>query len=462
MKAVTLVKTFLYVSVLFMPSYSFVTSNPAIMDHYISTAHTDQSNLLKHLGGMGPYIKGTGFGLTSEFDCDNKPDKVFVFARHGERYPTKPVAKKLKTLFNKLKKNYNENVEGPLCFIKDWEFFIPGSDWAGMMTLYGDFNGFQTMYDFGKSIRLKYGYLYEGCDDQIPIFTAGKEVCVDSAEEFGKGFFNDDILKFESNVKIIKLDETKKMGADTLTTSVSCKKYIRIDDYYKHPFTGKFMINESKRLNALSPGFDLTPKDIYIMSIYCAFELNAIGESRLCDILSMNTFVEMEYFKDSELWYGKASHPYSFTLGSIYVDAMIRLFDNQETKENFYFSFTHDSELIYFMSALGIFQYQKENLSTRKIDFERFFKSSELIPMGARIVVERYTIKNERYIRVLINDVVIPIPECQNGPFFTCKLSNLRAILSEKMLSEDFAEKCRITEERPRNLTFYWDWRDRC
>lgn len=431
-------------------------------DHYISTVHTDQTNLLKHLGGSGPYIKGTGFGLTTEFDLNIKPDKVFVFARHGERYPTKPIAKKMKVVYDKLKSCYTDDCEGPLCFVKDWQFFIPGPDWAGQLTLYGDFNGFQTMYDFGKDIKLKYGYLYENCDDTIPIFTASKSRCVDSAEEFGKGFFNDDEEKFKSNIKIITLDETKKMGADTLTSSVSCKKYIKNGEYYKHPFIGKYMILESKRLNALNPGFNLTPKDIYILSLYCAYELNSIGESRVCDLLSTNTFVEFEYFKDSEVWYEKASHPYAFTLGSIYVDAMIKLFDDKETKENLFFSITHKNELIYFMKALGIFEYQKDNLSTRNIDFERFFKTTELIPMGARIVVERYNVNNDYYIRVLINDVVIPIPECQNGPSFTCKLSKLKGLLGEKMLEEDFVEKCRITEERPQNLTFYWDWRDRC
>lgn len=432
------------------------------MDHFVSPVQTDQNNLLKHLGGMGPYVRGTGFGLTPDFEWNTKPDKVFVFARHGERYPTKPVARQLKAVFDKLKKADVENPEGPLSFIKDWEFFIPGPDWCGMETLYGDFNGFQTMFDFGKSIKLKYGYLYEDCENTLPIFTAGKQRCVDSAEEFGKGFFNDDDEKYESQAKVIVLDETKHMGADTLTTSVSCKKYIRRGEYYKHPFIGKYMISEAQRLNTLSPGFNLTAKDVYALAVFCAFELDAVGESKVCDALSLNTFVELEYFRDSELWYEKAAHPYSFTLGSVYVDAMVRLFNEEEAKENLYFSFTHDTELLHFMNALGIFEHQKEDLSTRNIDFARFFKTSELVPMGARIVIERYTINDAKYIRVLINDAVIPIPECQNGPFFTCKLARLRKILSQKMKTNNFVDKCRITEERPQSLSFYWDWRERC
>lgn len=431
-------------------------------DHFVSPIHADQNNLLKHLGGMGPYVKGTGFGLCPELEWNAKPEKVFVFARHGERYPTEPVAKRLKAVFDKLKNADVKKQEGPLSFIKDWEFFIPGPDWCGMETLYGDFNGFQTMFDFGKSIQLKYGYLYKDCDEKLPIFTAGKRRCVDSAEEFGKGFFNDDDEKYNAQAKVIVLDETKRMGADTLTTSVSCKKYIRHGEYYKHPFIGKYMISEAKRLNTLSPGFNITAKDVYALAVFCAYELDAVGESRVCDALSLNTFVELEYFRDSEMWYEKAAHPYSFALGSVYVDAMIKLFEEQETKENLFFSFTHDTELLHFMNALGIFEYQKEDLSTRNIDFLRFFKTSELVPMGARIVIERYTINKEHYIRVLINDAVIPIPECQNGPFFTCKLTKLNHIVSEKMKGNNFVDKCRITEERPQELTFYWDWRERC
>ena len=431
------------------------------IDHLISTTSADQSNLLKHLGGMGPYVKGTGFGIPCGFEWNTKPDKVFIFARHGERYPTKPVARRLKAVYDKLKGADVMDPEGPLCFLKDWDFFIPGPDWLGMETLYGDFNGFQTMYDFGKNTKIKYGYLYEGCDDIIPVFTAGKQRCVDSAEEFSKGFFNDDEDKVQSNVRIIKLDETKRMGADTLTTSISCKKYVRHGEYFKHPFIGKYMVSEAKRLNMLSPGFNLNAKDVYALSIYCAFELNAVGESRVCDALSLNTFIELEYFRDSELWYEKAAHPLSFALGSVYVDAMLKLFDDKETKQNLFFSFTHDTDLLHFMNALGLFQYEKEDLSTRNIDFARFFKTSELVPMGARIVIERYTIKNEKYIRVLVNDAVIPIPECQNGPFFTCKLSKLKDIVYEKMQECNFVDKCRITDERPKELTFYWDWEER-
>lgn len=431
------------------------------MDHMLSTTSPDQSNLLKHLGGMGPYVQSTGFGIPTDFEWGLKPDKVFVFARHGEKYPTKPVARRLKSIYDKLRANATQ-CEGPLHFVKDWDFFIPGPDWLGMETLYGDFNGFQTMFDFGKNTKLKYGYLYENCDEPFPIFTAAKQRCVDSAEEFSKGFFNDDEEKVNSNVKIITLNEIKEMGADTLTTSASCKKYIRHGEYYKHPFIGKYMVAEAKRLNTLSPGFNLNAKDVYALAVYCAYELNALGESEVCNALSLNTFIELEYFRDAEIWYERANHPYSFVLGSVYVDAMIKLFEEPDMKQNLFFSFTHHTELLYFMNALGLFEYQEEDLSTRKISFARFFKTSELIPMGARIVVERYTINSDLYIRVLINDAVFPLPECQNGPYMTCKLNKLRDIVREKMIHDNFVDRCRITEERPTELTFYWDWKERC
>lgn len=429
-----------------------------IFDHHMSTESKDQSNLLKHLGGMGPYVQGTGFGIPVEFNWNIKPDKVFIFGRHGERYPTKSVAKRLKSVFDKLKGAEVEHSKGPLSFVKNWEYFIPGPDWLGMETLYGDFNGFQTMYDFGKDTKLKYGYLYENCDDLLPIFTASMQRCVDSAEEFGKGFFNDDEEQIGSKFKLVLLNETREMGADTLTTSISCHNYIHRGNYFKHPYIGKYMVQEAKRLNVLSPGFNITAKDVYSLSVYCAFELNAVGKSKVCEALSLSTFAELEYFRDAELWYERANHPFSFVLGSVYVDAMVKLFDEKETKQNLFFSFTHDTELLHFMKALGIFEHQIHELSTRDIDFARFFKTSELVPMGARIIIERYTIKGNRYIRVLINNAVIPIPECQNGPAYTCKLSKFKALLNEKLQAGTFEDKCRITEERPKQLTFYWDW----
>lgn len=428
--------------------------------HFISTTSTEQSNLLKHLGGMGPYVQGTGFGISTDFERHMKPDKVFVFARHGERYPTKPIAKRLRKVFNKLKKANVVHVEGPLSFVSDWEYFIPSSEWLGKETIDGDFSGLQTMYDFGTDIWHKYGYLYanEHGQEILPLFAASKPRCVESAEEFGKGFFNGRPDRYESKARLVILDEDPHRGADTLTASVSCKNYIKHGEYFRHPFIGKNMVAEAQRLNELSPGYGLSPEDVYSLAVYCAFELNALGQSKVCDALSMNVFVELEYFKDIELWYEKAAHPLSFALGSIYVDAMIQLFDQKETAQNLFFSFTHDTELLYFMSAIGLFEYQTEELRTGNMNYARFFKTSELTPMGARIVVERYTVQGEKFVRLLLNDAVIPIPECQDGPISTCKLSTLAAIVRKKMEQADFVEECRIPKKRPRHLSFYWSW----
>lgn len=429
------------------------------MDHLVSQEASDETNLLAHLGGMGPYVENKGFGIPAERALGNlEPDKVFVFARHGERYPTKSVAMDLRRLFKKLK--YNSNVDKcqdtPFAFVKDWKFFIPNKEFVGELTTYGQFNGAEDMYNFGKTLRGKYANLWNGVVQ--PFFSADTNRCIQSAEEFSKGFFYDDDEDWETYVRFINLPEKPFMGADSLTVGKSCKKYL--PKFQPSEYVGKFLEEEADRLNIAVPGFEILPDDVYTMAVYCAFELNALGESKICDALTLPAFLDMEYSKDTELWNNYAMSPISFTLGSVYVDALIRVFEG-EMEENFFFSFTHDHDVLYFLNALGVFDYQENNLSTKHIEFNRWFRASQFVPMGARVVVERYTKNGEKLIRVLVNNAVIPLPYCQSGPSFMCKLSKLREMLDVRRKREDIVKRCRLGNDVPHYLSFYGDWQDR-
>lgn len=429
------------------------------MDHPMSQQSSDESNLLSHLAGMGPYVENIGFGIPPENNLfDLKPDKIFLFARHGERYPTESIAIKLWELFKKLKyiKNIDNYKDTQFSFLKDWKFFIPNKSYIGQLTTFGQFNGIENMFNFGKSFKNNYNYLWDGIDQ--PFFAANSKRCIQSAKEFSKGFFYNDQDNWENYVKLINLSENSFMGADSLTVGKSCIKYL--PEFNPSEYIGKFLKEEADRLNSIVPEFKLTPNDVYTMTVYCAFELNAIGESKICNVLTLPAFLDLQYSKDTELWKNYAMSKISFTLGSVYVDAMIRVFET-EMEENFFFSFTHDHDILYFLNALGVFDYQKNDLLDKNIDFNRWFKSSQFVPMGARIVIERYTKEGEKLIRVLVNNSVIPLPNCQSGPSFLCKLSELREIIDVRRKSEDIVKRCHFGKDVPHCLSFYEDWRDR-
>ena len=99
-------------------------------------------------------------------------------------------------------------------------------------------------------------------------------------------------------------------------------------------------------------------------------------------------------------------------------------------------------------------------------------------PMGARIVLERYVCPSsppqcwtnelypnhehceeqmyEPYVRLSINDGVVPIPRCQDGsPGGGCLLSNFLALVNVRdQETPDWASLCDVDEYLPRRVEF--------
>lgn len=98
-------------------------------------------------------------------------------------------------------------------------------------------------------------------------------------------------------------------------------------------------------------------------------------------------------------------------------------------------------------------------------------------PMGARFILERLVCAapqdcwdngplypnhvycspatNNTYVRVNINDGIVAIPGCDDGPGGACELSQFtRRIENRGRDVGGFAELCGLEEELPRSLTF--------
>lgn len=82
--------------------------------------------------------------------------------------------------------------------------------------------------------------------------------------------------------------------------------------------------------------------------------------------------------------------------------------------------------------------------------------------MGGHLTLERLscnatvTTKKGVYVRVVLNEAVIPFTSCQEGPGFLCSLADYTDMVS-KMLP-DFVSKCKINSTLPQYLSFWWDY----
>lgn len=412
----------------------------------------DQYNVLRFLGTASPYVANPGYGIERDAPAQCKVSQANMIARHGERYPSKKQGEKMIKNLASIRNN-TEQVEGPLAFLKDYEFRALDAAGFEKETSSGPYAGLLEMYKLGSLFRDHYYELYEDGED-IKFYAASSKRVVESAHKFAEGFLGQNYNK--TFVKVIDEDD-EKLGANSLTPVTSCKNYNKKlhKDTIKS-LSESYLDQIAERLNSESPGINLTADAVESLMYYCGYDLNVVGSKEVCDIFTTTDFLSYSYGKDVEYYYEKGpGNNMSSIIGSVYINAVIELL--KDDTKNLTLSFAHDSDIFYIISNLGIFD--DGDLSVKHIDFNHLWKVSNIAPMGARLIIERLECEgsDEDYVRIVLNDAVIPIPGHSDGPGFSVSVKEFEDYISEKLDGHTYAKDCGIESGIPTNLTFFWD-----
>lgn len=109
----------------------------------------------------------------------------------------------------------------------------------------------------------------------------------------------------------------------------------------------------------------------------------------------------------------------------------------------------HDGDIMPMLAALDIFP-SEQLLSITHRDDTHPWKTSRITPMGGRFILERLQCpaSETTFVRININDAIVPHPECQDGPGGSCSLDNFVALIAKK--SEEagkFEDVCGVDDE---------------
>lgn len=417
----------------------------------------EQYELFRFLGGTGPYVSHRGFGISPKTPDSCEVVQAHVFMRHGERYPTKGTGSSEKKLYNRLKQANVTEYTGPLAFIKDYEWFVGPDSNFEKESYKGRYSGLADAYNYGTILREQYSHLYDGKTVQ-PIFSSSQQRVVDTAHAFGEGFFG---LDYDTLGDLVVIPENATQGANTLTSHDACVNFDGdANDDIINEFDQSYLNVSAARLNKLSPGFNISADDVSTMLAYCGFELNVRGESKFCDIFEQDEWINFGYSKDLGYYYSNGpGYNLSIPLGSVYVNNTLTLMEDTSYPYNLTFSFSHDNDLMTFVTALGLFD---DYLSPEYVDFHSVFHSSEIVPMGGRMVHEKLSCtvanKTDSFVRIVLNDAVIPIPGCQDGPGFSCSLAGYKDNYREMLGNQTYTQACGVNSTLPQYNTFYWDF----
>lgn len=421
-------------------------------------ASVEQYNILKYLGGAAPYIHFHGFGIGSETPPGCKVTQVQLLSRHSMRYPTTTKNERFLQLLLKLRSG-GRRLKGSLEFVNSYRYFVDDDRDLEEETSPANSNGLYAgttdAFRHGANFRARYNHLFDP-NSSLPVFTTDSHRVHVSAQFFARGFLGTDLSA--KNAQFVVLPEEPYMGANSLTPRYGCGKYNKtahqalIDGFPKHYATRVVQRLQSENGGHLS----IAEEHVDDMFALCAFEINVRGWLPFCGIFTNDDFVWNGYAQDVGYYYTSGEgNLLSKTIGGELLLASLRLL-KEDSQQRIWLSFTHDTDMDHFHAALGLFS-TPEPLATGHVDFYSRYTHAQILPQGARVYTEKLQCGNESYVRYIVNDAVVPILGCQEGPGFSCSLANFEEYVSTRLKSVDYVGQCG-TAANATGISFYWDY----
>ena len=122
----------------------------------------------------------------------------------------------------------------------------------------------------------------------------------------------------------------------------------------------------------------------------------------------------------------------------------------------------HDGNIVPMLSSLDI-MIDDGPLPVTHVQQSRKWRTSQVTPMGGRTILEVVSCSmgtdlqrdHSKFVRLNINDGIVPIPGCENGPGRSCPLDQFAARVKDRGEEVgDFRTICGLKEDAPDRITF--------
>jgi acid phosphatase len=428
-------------------------------------------NLFYHLGGNGPWIPKIAKVKYSDALLPDScsVSQVHMLSRHAERYPTRNAGARHLNLLQRLSDS-KVNLSGPLSFLNTWTYFTnPADPEFENLTAVGPYAGTVQAFNTGKTLRKRYDHLVSR-QQCTRFWSCGSERDVETARYFGNGFFGPQ-WNSDGSAMLEIIPEDEDRGGDTLTPGDTCLKY-RTDGDYGHDH-GYKMLDKwqqtfsrpiAERLASHAKGVELTPLDIYGMMEMCGFEILARGKSPWCIVFTQQEWLDFEYGRDLLHFYRAGpGNAYAGAMGFLWLDATQNLMSNHSS-EDVYFSFVHDGDIVPVLATLQMLDepVMSQELPTDRVKKDRTWRTSDVVPMGGRMIFERISCgselsNREHFVRLFINDGLMKLSVLPQASHIenAVGLGDFQDfVASKRNIFGGFKEECSLSENTPDHITF--------
>ncbi|KAJ5496093.1 hypothetical protein N7539_001209 [Penicillium diatomitis] len=306
-----------------------------------------------------------------------------------------------------------------LSFIKDWTPVLTNSS---LQIAQESMTGWKEASDLGYQLRARYPGFYE---DGNPFYVwanqyanpINKSRVVQTAQAFLHGYLYEFVDTYGTVVSVNSTGSVNAIG-NSLGPSDSCPKFGTTSSGGNNvtDFDATWTPKALKRINKLVRGnLTFTESDILFFPYLCGYETQITG--RLSDWCSVFTEDELRHYA-----YSQDLHYYY--------------------------------KIAEMTSAMGIFDNEKP-LPLDRVPENRLYNVAHFITMRGTVAFETMNCQvgsgrrsgNETYVRILLNDAVYPVANCQRGPGKSCLLSDYLALIKKKsQAAGNWNTYCNVTQ----------------
>uniref|UniRef100_A0A060SXP8 ARAD1A14476p n=1 Tax=Blastobotrys adeninivorans TaxID=409370 RepID=A0A060SXP8_BLAAD len=437
---------------------------PLVVSGHLQVLTPPADDILRLTGTKGPYVDRLSQGLELDPPQGCSVEQVIMVMRHGARYPTANAYPDLQGALAKLENKTFSS--GPLQFFNDWTPYVDNLGWLEQETFSGPYAGLLSAYQRGTEYRARYGHLWDG-ESIVPFWSSDSERVIMTARHFGEGFFG---YNYSTNAALNIVSEAESQGANSLTPvchAVDPKSgdvCSNLNVKQSYPLASVAADRLNKRY-----GLNLTGDDVYNLQQLAVFELNVRGDSPWLDAFTRDEWVAFNYYCGLDFFYCKGpGSAGSVAAGSVVANASLSLLqqgpsEHAQAGGKMYWNFSHDSDIVPILAALGLaYPDEKDVPYNGSIAFTAKYNAVDIMPMAGHVVFERLHCTEDTpawsagtYVRVILNEQVLPVQDCQNGPGFSCKLEDYIARAKKRLV--DYNSFCKTPDDWQKHLSFWWN-----
>lgn len=435
-----------------MVSSVFGSGNLAAVTNHKTTCSTvDEgyhcfANVSRLWGPYSPYFAVENEnGISSDVPAGCEITFAQVLSRHGARYPTTSKGSKYSDLIAEIKENAT-SLTGKYEFLKNYTYTLGEND----LTNFGE----RQLVDSGVKFYRRYANLTRNI---VPfIRSSGSNRVVASGEKFIEGFRHaksrDSTARHNQTAPVISVVIEEGEQFNNTLDHGTCTKLENSDlkDSVKKNFTETFAPAIRQRLETDLPGVTLSDSQVVYLMDMCAYDTiagtpDASELSPFCNLFANDEWMHYDYLNSLKKYYSYgAGNPLGPTQGIGYTNELIArltqtpVHDHTSTNrtldsnpatfplnKSLYADFSHDNAMVSIFFAMGLYNgTQSPSLDAVEPASEMGdFSSAWTVPFASRAYIEmmQCSAQREPLVRVLVNDLVVPLHGCQADEMGRCK-----------------------------------------